>query len=57
MYPLSTINVLNKNIKTTKDFPMKFSIFVSEKICCILHRQVFVMRSKTYNKIASKIIY
>ena len=39
----TAIYVLNKNKKNIKFFPMKFSIFVFEKILHTLHGQVFVM--------------
>ena len=38
-----TINVLSKATKNIKNFPMKFSIFTTEKILCILHGQGFVI--------------
>ena len=37
------INVMSKNIKNIKMFPIMFLIFRAEKDLCILHRQVFVM--------------
>ena len=44
-FRVPTMYVLNKNIKNIKNFPMKLSIFGSEKILHILHGQVFVMQS------------
>ena len=36
------MNVLNKNIKSIKIFPMKFSFIASEKNLCILYGQAKV---------------
>ena len=39
---MPTINVLSKNVKNIKIFPMKFSILFLKKVC-LLHGQVFEM--------------
>ena len=45
-------NVLSKNIKNIKFFPMKFSIFAFEKKnLCILHGHVFVMHATFFTHV------
>ena len=51
MYPQSMF--WSKNKKNIKFLLMKFSIFTGEKNLCILHGQVFVMKTKFYLRFIS----